>query len=89
MPYFRFTASTPYCGEEIIEYVEVPEDELASVDEIADQLARDVADMFWAPDEEDEDGKFSDGCYTEEDYYGECGCSYVELSKQEFEEESQ
>jgi hypothetical protein len=86
MPYFRFTATTPYCGEEITEYIEISEEELASVDEISSQLASDVADMFWDGDEEDEYGTWSDGCYTQEEYYSECSCDYVEISKEEFEE---
>jgi hypothetical protein len=85
MPYFKFTASTPYCGEEMTDYIEVAEDDLNSVDEIADQLASDVADTFWHGGEEDEDGNFTDGCYTQEDYYAECSCSYEEITKEEFE----
>jgi hypothetical protein len=85
MPYFRFTASTPYCGEELTEYVEIDEDSLADVDNIAADMAREVADMFW-DGEEDGEGNFSDGCYTEEEYYAESSCSYDEISKEEFEE---
>jgi hypothetical protein len=84
MPYFRFTAYTPYCGEEITEYIEIDEDSLADVDNIAADMAREVGDMFW-DGKEDEEGNFSDGYYSEEDYYAEVSCSYDEISREEFE----
>ena len=87
MPFFRFVATTPYCGEEITEYIEIPEDELASVDEICSELTTQVADMYWDGEmEEQDDGEevCTDGCYTQEEYYSECTCVETELSKEEF-----
>lgn len=85
MPYFRFEASTPYCGEEITEYHEVGEDELDSVDEVCSQLANDVADMFWDGEfENEEDEESTDGTYTQSEYYAECSCVATELTKEEY-----
>lgn len=85
MPYFMFRATTPYCGEELEDYIEIPEDELDSVDEICAQLAVDVAEMFWNEEEEDEDGEPVDHSgLSWNEYSNECYCDAVEISKEDF-----
>lgn len=80
MPYFRFDAQTPFCGEVLTEYYEIGNDELESVDEICEQMAHDVAEMYWSGDE--------DQGYTEEEYTAESSCSATEISALAYEEES-
>jgi hypothetical protein len=85
-------ADTAYCGTEHIEYMafeERPsEDEL---DDIAQDIANNNAESFeylvtgWDNDEFDND---EDRAAALEDYYNDVSGSWVEISKEEFEENS-
>lgn len=90
MFYFRFTADTPYCGTELVDYQkfeERPTD--AELDEIAENLAHNNAESYeylvtgWNDDNfEDEDEKAE----ALENYYADCCGSWEEIDEEEFEE---
>ena len=92
MFYFKFTASTPYCGTELTTYQKFenrPTD--AELDEIAEYIARDNAESFeylvtgWGDDnfeDEEEEAK------ALELYYEDCFCDWKEIDEEEFEENS-
>lgn len=92
MFYFRFTADTPYCGTELIDYQkfeERPTD--AELDEIAEDIARSNAESFeylitgWGDDNfEDEDEEAE----ALENYYADCTGTWEEITEEEFEENS-
>lgn len=92
MFYFRFTADTPYCGTELVDYQkfeERPTD--AELDEIAEDIARSNAESFeylvigWDDDSfEDEDEEAE----AIENYYADCCGSWEEITEEEFEENS-
>lgn len=76
--YYRVTAHTGYCGEELVDYIVTDlEDELTK---FADDLVADCA-AEWAPDFESE---YEDYGYEspedyEEAYYADCGCEIEEI----------
>ena len=90
MFYFRFTADTPYCGTELVDYQkfeERPTD--AELDEIAEDIARSNAESFeylvigWDDDSfegEDEEAE------ALENYYADCTGTWEEITEEEFEE---
>lgn len=90
MFYFKFTADTPYCGTELVDYQkfeERPTD--AELDEIAEDLARSNAESFeylvigWDDDSfEDEDEEAE----ALENYYADCTGTWEEITEEEFEE---
>ena len=90
MFYFKFTADTPYCGTELVDYQkfeERPTD--AELDEIAEDIARSNAESFeylvigWDDDSfEDEDEEAE----ALENYYADCCGSWEEITEEEFEE---
>lgn len=92
MFYFKFVADTAYCGTEHIEYMvfeERPsEDEL---EDIAHDIATNNAESFeylvtgWDDDEFDND---EDRAAALEDYYNDVSGCWIEISKEEFEENS-
>ena len=92
MFYFRFTADTPYCGTELVDYQkfeERPTD--AELDEIAEDIARSNAESFeylvtgWDDDGfEDEDEEAE----ALENYYADCCGSWEEITEEEYNEES-
>ena len=90
MFYFRFTADTPYCGTELVDYQkfeERPTD--AELDKIAEDLAHNNAESYeylvigWNDDNfEDEDEEAE----ALENYYADCCGSWEEITEEEFEE---
>ena len=92
MFYFKFTADTPYCGTELVDYQkfeERPTD--AELDEIAEDISRSNAESFeylvigWDDDSfEDEDEEAE----ALENYYADCCGSWEEITEEEFEENS-
>jgi hypothetical protein len=92
MFYFKFIADTAYCGTKCIEYMAFeerpPEIEL---DDIAEEIAINNAESFeylvtgWDDDEFDND---EDRAAALEDYYNDVSGCWIEISKEEFEENS-
>lgn len=90
MFYFRFTADTPYCGTELVDYQkfeERPTD--AELDEIAEDLAHNNAEGFeylvtgWDDDNFDDEDEEAEAI---ENYYADCCGSWEEITEEEFEE---
>ena len=91
MFYFRFTADTPYCGTELVNYQkfeERPTD--AELDEMAEDIARSNAESFeylitgWDDDSfEDEDEEAE----ALENYYADCTGTWEEITEEEYNEE--
>jgi hypothetical protein len=92
MFYYKFTAETPYCGTECEDYqsFEVrPSD--YELDEIAECLCRDNAEGYeylvsgW--DDENFEGMTEEEQEEEiNNYYADCYGGWVEISKEEYEE---
>lgn len=92
--FFRFKATTGYCGADDERYVRFPEEVTEEeLQEYADDFAHDNAATFeylvfgWDADPVEE-GEMTQEEYDQqiEDYYADCCCEYVEVSKEEFEE---
>lgn len=90
MFYFRFTADTPYCGTELVDYQkfeERPTD--AELDEIAEDIARSNAESFeylvigWDDDNFDDEDEEAEAL---ENYYADCTGTWEEITEEEFEE---
>lgn len=91
MYYFRFTADTPYCGTELVDYQQFEERPTdAELDEIAEGMARNNAESFeylvtgW--DEDYFDGDEKDEAL--ENYYEDCTGTWEEISAEEYNEEN-
>ena len=93
MFYYKFTADTPYCGTEAVEYHKFdtkPNDEMLNC--IAEQMARENGESYeylvtgW-DDENIED--LTEGEIEEmlNNDYADCHCGYVEVTEEEYEEE--
>lgn len=93
MFYYKFSASTEYCGTEHEEFhkfkVKPKPDEL---EELAGQIARENAEQFeylvtgW----DNENVEDMDEAEVEEllnNYYADASCSYEEITKEQYEEE--
>lgn len=86
MKYYRVTAYTPYCGEEMEDFIATEDqDELTS---FADALCSDCA-AEWAPDFEDwyEDQGYDSAEEYEEYYYSQCCVNIEEITEDEYKEE--
>lgn len=92
MFYFRFTADTPYCGTELIDYQkfeERPTD--AELDEIAEDMAQSNAESFeylvtgWNDDGFDDEEEKEEAL---EDYYAGCTGTWEEITEEEYNEEN-
>ena len=93
MFYYKFTATTPYCGTEQVEYHKFdtkPNDEM--LNSIAEQMARENGESYeylvtgW----DDENIEGLDSGEVEEilnNYYADCHCGYEEITEEQFEEE--
>lgn len=90
MFYFRFTADTPYCGTELVDYQkfeERPTD--AELDEIAADLAHNNAEGYeylvtgWGDDNFDDEDEEAEAL---DNYYADCCGSWEEITEEEFEE---
>jgi hypothetical protein len=88
MFYFRFTADTPYCGTELVDYQkfeERPTD--AELDEMAEEFAQLNAESYeylatgWS------NGNCEDTVALEM-YYADCTGTWEEITEEEFEENS-
>lgn len=91
MFYFRFTADTPYCGTELVDYQkfeERPTD--AELDEIAEDIARSNAESFeylitgWGGDNFDDEDEEAEAL---ENYYADCTGTWEEITEEEYNEE--
>ena len=90
MIYYKFTASTPYCGTEnefYLKYENKPkEDELAAT---ANQFAVDNGQDFeylvtgWEDDNFDDEEEKQEAL---DNYYADCECSYEEITEEEYKE---
>ena len=92
MFYFRFTADTPYCGTELIDYQkfeERPTD--AELDEMAEDLSRNNAESFeylvtgWDGDNFEDSVEEAEAI---ENYYADCTGTWEEISEEEYNEET-
>ncbi len=92
MFYYKFVADTPYCGTESENYV-CSKEKLseAELDEMAEEMARENAEGYeylvtgWHG--EDTEGMSEDEISELIDnYYADCNCSWEEITKEEFEE---
>lgn len=90
--YYKFTASTIYCGTDNEYFVADENEELnrKDLDEMAEEYARENAESFeylvtgWNDDEfEDEDEKQE----ALDNYYADCNCKYEEITEEEWKEE--
>ena len=92
MFYFKFIAKAYYCGTEHEEYHQFDEKpRIDDLEEMADEIARANAEQYeylvtgWNDDNyEDEDEREQ----ALEWYYEDCSCTWEEISKEEFEENS-
>ena len=85
MKYFELTAYTPYCGEELTEYVEAQsEEELYTSGEIDDLIADCVSSYMDSSDWEvygfESEEEFSDY------YYSDSGVDIREITEEEYKE---
>ena len=92
MFYFKFTADTPICGTDYIDYRKFekrPTD--AELDEMAEELVRLNAESYeyiitgWGEDNFDNEDEEAEAI---DNYYADCYGSWEEISKEEFEENS-
>jgi hypothetical protein len=92
MFYFKFTADTPYCGTESIEYRKFekrPTD--ADLDEIAEEFKDRNAESYeylvtgWDGDNFDDEDEEAEAV---ENYYADCYGSWEEITEEEFENEA-
>jgi hypothetical protein len=86
MKYYRVTAYTPYCGEEMIDYIAT--DNEKKLMDFADELTYENA-IQWEPcwDRYDEEGYNSEGEFQEA-YYDHCGARIEEITEAEYKEET-
>ncbi len=83
MKYFQLTAYTPYCGEELTEYLSAEsEDELVTSGKVDDLIA-DCVSSFMDPSDYEDYG-FESAEEWSEYYYEGSGVDIVEVSKKEF-----
>lgn len=90
MVYYKFTASTPYCGTENDYYekyeTKPTEDQLA---ETASEYARQNGEDFeylltgWEDDYFDNEDEKEEAL---DNYYADCECSYEEITEEEWKE---
>lgn len=92
MFYFKFTADTPYCGTESIEYRNFekrPTD--ADLDEIAEEFKDRNAEGYdylvtgWDGDNFDDEDEEAEAL---ENYYADCTGTWEEITEEEFEDEA-
>ena len=83
MKYFEVTAHTGYCGEELVGYTAVKDED--EFHEFADDLMANCA-AKWAPNFESdyEDQGYESPEDYEESYLADCGCTYREVTKEEY-----
>ena len=79
MKYYKFTATTPYCGTNMVELVETEEPlEQWAIDEMCTDYAREVGETYsylatgWDEDWDTEE--------DEENYFADCSCICEELT---------
>lgn len=88
MKYFRLTAYTPYCGEELTAVTMATSEEEVRLSGLCDRLIEDCAAAWFCGDDYEEYGYESEEEY-QEDYFGECGCHVEEITKEEYKEEKE
>lgn len=92
MFYFKFTADTPYCGTESIEYSKFEKRPTnAELDEIAEEIGRVNAEGYdylvtgWDGDNFDDEDEEAEAL---ENYYADCTGTWEEITEKEFENEA-
>lgn len=92
MFYFKFTATTPYCGTDHEEYHQFDEKpRIDDLEEMADEIARANAEQYeylvtgWNNDNYDDEEEKEQAL---EFYYEDCSCTWEEISAEEYEENS-
>lgn len=88
MKYFRLTAYTPYCGEELTAVTMAPSEEDVRLEGLCDRLMEDCAAEWFDPEDYETYG-YEDEQEYEEAFYQECGCNIEEITKEEYEEEKE
>lgn len=90
MFYFKFIATTPYCGTEHEEYHQFDEKpRIDDLEEMADEIARANAEQYeylvtgWNNDNYDDEEEQEQAL---EWYYEDCSCTWKEISAEEYEE---
>lgn len=90
MFYFKFTATTPYCGTEHEEYHQFDEKpSIDDLDEMADDIKGGNAEQYeylvtgWNDDNYDDEEEREQALDL---YYQDCTCTWEEISAEEFEE---
>jgi hypothetical protein len=92
MFYYKFTATTPYCGTEDVRYYEFETEPSAGMlDDMASELKYENGERFeylvtgW-DDSNIEDLTEEDIEMLLENYYDDCECAYEQITKEEYEE---
>lgn len=92
MKYFRFCASTPYCGTEEEKYLAFPDNVTKEeLEEYAEEMAHNNGEFFeylvfgWDSDPVG-DGEMSQEEYDEQidNFYADCNCDFEEVTEEEF-----
>lgn len=86
MKYFRLTAYTPYCGEELTTVAMATSEHELRASGLPDDLICDCAAEWFNGEEYETYGYECEEDY-EEAYYQECGCEIEEITEEEYEEE--
>lgn len=85
MKYFELTAYTPYCDEELTEYMMAESEEQMAKDGILDDLISDCVSSYMDPSDYEEYGFESEEEWTEY-YYEEAGVNVREITEEEYKE---
>lgn len=86
MKYYRVTAYTMYCGEEMTDYIATEDEE--ELKAFAQNLCEDNA-AEWEPGWGDyEEEGFDTEEEWQEEYYGTCGARIEEITEAEYKEET-
>lgn len=85
MKYFELTAYTPYCGEELTEYVMATSEEELVISGKVDDLIADCVSSYMDPSDYEEYGFESEDEWTEY-YYEGSGVDVREITEEEYKE---
>lgn len=88
MKYFRITAYTPYCGEELVAVAKAADEHELRSSGFPDEVVCDCAAEWFNGEDYETYGYESEEEY-EEMFYQECGCEIEEITKEEYEEEKE
>lgn len=85
MKYFELTAYTPYCGEELTEYMMAESEDQMTKDGILDDLISDCVSSYMDPSDYEDYGFESEEEWTEY-YYEGSGVNIREITEEEYKE---